>query len=89
MEHYKNEYGKVKLTIQQLSSLISSSVFVMITDDPKKHYNLYSGSINSIPCDILNKYIENITIDNRGRVRIVISGYAKYWNIGRRKQSHE
>lgn len=86
MEHYKNEYCKVKLTVQQLSSLITSNAFVMITNDPKKLYNLYNGSINGIPCDILNKYIENITIDNRGRVMIIISGYTNYWNVGRREK---
>lgn len=87
MEHYKNEYGKVKLTVQQLSSLISSDVFVSITNNPDRVYNLYNGSINGVPCDILNKYIEKMTIDNRGRVMIVISGYANYWNIGRREKS--
>lgn len=86
MEHYKNEYGKVKLTVQQLSSLISSDVFVSITNNPDRVYNLYNGSINGIPCDILNKYIEKITIDNRGRVTIVISGYTNYWNVGRREK---
>ena len=87
MEHYKNAYGKVKLTVQQLSSLISSDVFVSITNNPDRVYNLYNGSINGVPCDILNKYIEKITIDNRGRVTIVISGYYNYWNIGRREKS--
>lgn len=86
MEHYKNEYGKVKLTVQQLSSLISSDVFVSITNNPDRVYNLYNGSIKGVPCDILNKYIEKITIDNRGRVMIIISGYNNYWNIGRREK---
>ena len=92
MKHYKNEFGKVKLTVQQFCSLINNDIWLYVKENNKKSCQvLYHGSINSIPSDLLYKYIDHVDAGNIKQMSLTlyIKDYVHYMNVCRREKKHE
>jgi len=89
---YENQFGKVKITLEQLLTLFENKFIDVSIINGRNNKHEYTGSLVNLPADFLTKYVEqfDVRFDTnhspykfkcKVTVDIIISDYTRRVNV--------